>query len=162
MSFALDSASKGNKYATVSTFDTNTRQLTPEPSKQVRWGVNWKAPAKIGVLLIAGAGFAFGHHFYYQHLDRQEVSTDESRWSFKSQQWQLRYGAAFASLVKTCLAASVSVAYQQHIWTTMGRKSIAVSGLDATFGATKDITSFFNTSFLFNVKVGVALAALTW
>lgn len=150
------------KYATVSTFDTNTSQRAPEPSNRVQWGINWKAPVKIGGFLIAGAGVAAGHHFFYRHLDGKEVSTDDSRWNLTSQQWKLRYGNGFAFLVKTCLAASISVAYQQHIWTTMRRKFIAVSGLNATFSATNDLSSFLSTSFLSNFKIGVVLAALTW
>ncbi|KAF4635830.1 hypothetical protein G7Y89_g2260 [Cudoniella acicularis] len=159
---SLDPKSQHTKYATVSTHDIVLTPDSRQSLRQVEWGVNWKAPVKMVGLLIAGAGIALGHHFYYHYLDKKEVSTDDSKWNLKSQQWELRYGNAFAFLAKTCLAASISVAYQQHIWTTMRRKSIAISGLDATFGATKDLFSFLNTSFLFNVKVGVALAALTW
>lgn len=165
MSFAissLDRADRETKYATVSTFETNTSQVAAGPSKRVEWGINWRTPVKMGGLLIAGAGVALGHHFYYQHLDGKEVSTDASRWNYQSQQWQLRYGNAFAFVAKTCFAASITVAYQQHIWTTMRRKSITVSGLDATFGATNYLSSFLNTAFLFHVKVGAVLAALTW
>jgi hypothetical protein len=125
-------------------------------------GNKLEGPRQDRGLLITGIGVALGHHFYYQHLDGKEISTDESKGHYDSQQWQLRYGNAFAFTTKTRLAASISVAYQQHIWTTMRKKSIAVSGLDATFSATKDLSSLLNKAFLFNVKLGVALAALTW
>lgn len=152
---SLDHNSGGTKYATVSTHDAM-------PKSQVEWGLHWKAPIKMVGLLIGGAGVAVGHHFYYQSLDGKHVATRDSDWNLQSQQWQLRYGTAFAFFAKTCLAASISVAYQQHIWTTMKRKSISISGIDATFGAINDLFSFLNSSFLLNVKVGAILAALTW
>ncbi|KAF8860857.1 hypothetical protein BDZ45DRAFT_550322, partial [Acephala macrosclerotiorum] len=126
------------------------------------WGVNWKAPAKMVGLLAAGVGVAIWHHAYYNSLVGTSVATDESKWDRKSQQWQIRYGIAFAFASKTCLAASISIAYQQHIWTTMGRKPISVSGLDATFGAINDLSSFISLSFISNVKLGALLAALIW
>ncbi|CZR68905.1 uncharacterized protein PAC_18806 [Phialocephala subalpina] len=88
-------------------------------------GINWKAPVQTGGLLIAGARAAFGHHFYYQHLDPKE---------------------------------SLTAAHLDY-----DEKKVHCGfwpGCD--FGATKDFSSFLNTAFLFNVKVGVALAALTW
>jgi hypothetical protein len=60
------------------------------------------------------------------------------------------------------MAASISAAYRQHISTTMKKKPISISGIDATFNAGNDLFSFVNLSFLANVKVGAILAALTW
>lgn len=158
---AFDKQSNKPQYSTVSTHDGLDPQSS-QPSRQAQWGVNWKAPFKMIGLLLLGVAVALGHHYYYHYLDTKEVSTNNSKWNFKSQQWELRYGTAFAFLAKTFLAASISVAYQQHIWTTMRSKRITVSGLDATFGATKDIFAFLNPAFLLNVKVGAVLAALTW
>ncbi|CZR51150.1 uncharacterized protein PAC_01025 [Phialocephala subalpina] len=159
---SLDHDSRSTKYATVSAYENTQQSLAREPSERVLWGINWKAPTKMVGLLVIGAGAALGHHFYYQSLDGKYVTADESKWDFKSQQWQLRYGTAFAFLAKTCLAASISVAYQQHIWTTLKRTPLSVSGINATFGAINDPFSFLNASFLSSVKIGFVLAALTW
>lgn len=151
----------GPKYTSVPSHE-HVREQARKPQRKVEWGINWRAPAKMVGLLSLGIAVAVGHHCFYQQLHLKEVSTGNSRWNFKSQSWAIRYGTAFAFLAKTSLAASISVAYQQHIWTTMKSKRITISGLDATFGATKDIFAFFNPTFLLNVKVGAVLAALTW
>jgi hypothetical protein len=159
---SLDHNSRGTKYTTISNHDIYPQSQYSEPSKRAVWGINWKAPIKMVGLLIIGVGVALGHHFYYQSLSGKHVTTRDLNWNLQSQQWQLRYGTAFAFFAKTCLAASISVAYQQHIWITMKRKSISISGINATFGAINDLFSFLNPSFLLNVKVGALLAALTW
>ncbi|KAL2069201.1 hypothetical protein VTL71DRAFT_15539 [Oculimacula yallundae] len=149
-----------SKYASVS--KVHVGQLDYQPERKAVWSIDWRAPLKMIGLLSLGVAVAVGHHFFYRHLHLKEVSTDNSRWNFNSQSWAIRYGTAFAFLAKTFLAACISVAYQQHIWTTMRSKRITISGLDATFGATKDIFAFLNPTFLLNVKVGAVLAALTW
>jgi hypothetical protein len=126
----------------------------------VEWKIDWKTPTKMVALLFAGIGAAIGHHYYYQSLDGTEVSTSGS--NKNSQEWQLRYGTAFAFLTKSLLVASATKAYEQHIWTTMRKKSIKISGLDATFDAISDPLSFFSWSFWKNFKVGVVIAAIAW
>lgn len=148
-------------YDTISTHD-EPESLSSQSVQLVDWGVSWQAPVKMISLLLSGVAVAISHHSYYHFLDKKEVSTDDTRWNMRSQQWQLRYGTAFAFLAKTFLAASISVAYQQQIWATMRAKALTISGLDATFGATRDLSAFLNGSFLFNVKIGASLAALTW
>ncbi|RFU25352.1 hypothetical protein B7463_g10981, partial [Scytalidium lignicola] len=133
-----------------------------KPPERVVWGIDWRAPVKMIGLLVTRAAAALGHHFYYQSLDGKQVATNDSNRNLQSQQWQLRYGTAFTFFAKTCLAASISVAYQQHIWTTMKRKSISISGINAIFDVISDPFAFLNFSFLWNVKVGAVLAALTW
>lgn len=158
------------KHPTVSAYDardeSTSQFLSRLPLERVVvWGVNWKTPVRMIGLLIVGRAVALGHHFYYRFLDGRIVSSrdSDSNWSNpESQEWQLRYGTAFAFTAKTCMAAAVSVVYQQHLWTTVSTKSISISGLIAAFGAISDPFAFFNPSFLSHVKVDAVLAALTW
>jgi hypothetical protein len=115
-------------------------------------------------LMMAGLGFGLGHHFYYRSLDGLEAvtSSNHSVLGTDSEEWKIRFGTAFAVLTNAYLCTAVAVAYKEHIWTTMKKKVITVSGHDATFTALNDFFSFLNHDYLSKVKVGIALALITW
>jgi hypothetical protein len=59
-------------------------------------------------------------------------------------------------------AAAVGVAYSQHLWMTVRKKSMTISGLDAMFGAVNDIFAFLTLDFVKQAKLGAFLALLVW
>lgn len=129
--------------------------FTIPDAKPVHWGVNWRSPTTMIILFILGTILAIGHHFYYQFLDGKVVIE-------ASQEWNFRFGTAFAFLTKTMFAAAVGFAYNQHLWTTVRKKGITVEGLDAMFGALSNVLSFFSWDYIRRAKMGVILAGLTW
>lgn len=44
----------------------------------VRWGIDWKMPAKMIALLLAGGAVAVGHHIFYESLDGKLVGSGDS------------------------------------------------------------------------------------
>lgn len=127
------------------------------------WRIGLATRAKMLGLLGLGILSALGHHLLYSSLDNKPVRTLEDgapRW--KTQDWITRYGFALAFITKTILAASVAVAYKQRIWTNFRQKAYTVSGINAMYDATTDITSFTSLEFLWKAKLATILAALTW
>jgi hypothetical protein len=136
-----------------------------EPAKFVRWGIHWQVPTQMVSLLVAGVALAAGHHVYYQSLVGTKVlPVDDtvSAWNTGRQEWKIRFGTAFAFFAKTCLASSIAIAYTQHIWATCRRKAYSISGLDAMFSATSDVSAFTSPDLTLRAKVGALLAALIW
>ncbi|KAF4631466.1 hypothetical protein G7Y89_g6667 [Cudoniella acicularis] len=135
-----------------------------EVQKQIQWKLDWKAPLSMIGLLLAGLGFAMIHHFYYASLEGTEAlpSTGLRGWNTGSQEWKVRYGTALAFVSKTTIAAAISLAYEEHLWKTLQKKAITIKGLDAAFLAFNNIVSLFNFEYIRNVKLGFALALLSW
>lgn len=107
-------------------------------------------------LFLAGVACAIGHHFHYASLDGTAVDTEVS------QQWAIRIGTGLAFLAKTCLTASVGVAYTQRLWVTVKKKPISLGNLDNVFSLTTDPLSFLSFEVLFSAKMLCLLAASMW
>ena len=114
------------------------------------------APFGSVAFFICGVAFAIGHHAYYSSLDNTEVRDDES------QQWLIRFGAAFVFLVEVPLVAAVGIAQTQRALTTMEQKSVSIEGIDSTFAATRDFWSFTSWEMLSRAKLASLLALICW
>ncbi|KAI1850290.1 hypothetical protein JX266_004148 [Neoarthrinium moseri] len=126
------------------------------PNDDTQSHTYWEVPAKLVGFLAVGAGLAVGHHFYYAGLSGKQVkSTDE-------QEWAVRYGTAFAFLVKTSCAAAIATAYSQHIWTRFRKRDLRVATLDSAFSATSNILSLAHREMISKLPIATLLAALIW
>ena len=105
---------------------------------------------------VLGLVFALSHHLFYRHLDATVVKTKND------QEWALRFGNAFALIVKTALIATISIAYTQHIWTVVRRKAVTVEGIDAIIAASNDFFAFLNREMWSKSLVGAVVAGLLW
>jgi hypothetical protein len=119
-------------------------------------GIYWTTPAAMICLFFAGVAFALGHHFYYLSLHGQVVN------STVDQEWATRYGTAFAFLAKTAFAAAAATAYGQHIWTTFRRETLTVAAIDAAFGVTSDLLSFFSIELFHKMTLGLFMGVIIW
>lgn len=135
------------------------------PPRVVKWGMDWRVTTKMFLLFISGMALAMGHHYYYHSLAGTIVfpSTDEtSEWNLDRQAWKIRFGTAFAFLVKACLATVIVIAYNQYVWIVCKKRSYSISGLDALFSATTDMFALANPELSSTAKMSTLLAALVW
>ncbi|KAI5464468.1 hypothetical protein BGZ63DRAFT_503248 [Mariannaea sp. PMI_226] len=154
----------GPKEARISFTDKAKSKASTQ--RENLWGVHWRSPVTMILFFLGATGCAIGHHFYYSRLDGTVVTNTSSRWDLESvrngQEWAIRFGTAFAFLVKTLFAAAVAIAFQQRLWVTARKRTMSVAGLDAMFAAANSITSLTNFEFLHKAKVGAVLAILVW
>ncbi|CZR68527.1 uncharacterized protein PAC_18426 [Phialocephala subalpina] len=106
--------------------------------------------------LVAGLCFSIGHHLYYQWLNGQTVG-DSTR-----QQWALRFGNAFASLVSLCLKTAVGIAYLQEVWRTLKLKSFSLKTLDEAFELDQTLWPLLNWKLFCKMPTGVTIALILW
>lgn len=133
---------------------TPPKQLSTPPAPQGH--IDWRTPAKLVGYFGAGLGLAIGHHFYYWSLNGQPVN------STSQQEWAIRYGTAFAFLVKTFFAAAITTAYHQHIWTVFKRKALSVTAIDKTFSIMSNLMAFFSWELCRNLPLGTIMATVVW
>ncbi|KUJ21294.1 uncharacterized protein LY89DRAFT_547954, partial [Mollisia scopiformis] len=96
----------------------NNPRLDGQPNTKKH--VDWSNPTLMIMSLLAGIGFAVGHHFYYRWLNGKQVGDSHH------QQWPLRIGTGFAWLVALFLKTSIGVAYIQYVWMILRRKSFSL------------------------------------
>lgn len=162
--FPLKDGSPTDNGPTGHTFRRNDSSFTLSPGKEVQWKLDLWGTLRMIVFMLAGVGFALGHHFFYNSLRGVEVAPDDGKWNWNtsSQEWKTRYGTALAFISKTTMTVAIGFAYQEHLWRTLRKKSVSIAGIDAAFAANDNALSFFNWDFLKNVKVGYLLALLGW
>jgi hypothetical protein len=117
----------------------------------------WKSYATMLGFLGTGIATAAVQHFYYSYLDGREVDQVSM-----SQSWAIRIGTAFAFLFKTCLVASVGVAYCQGFWYSVRRNSVRLYELDAIFSILNNPLNFIHKNIYLRRKVLVVLALICW
>ncbi|KUJ06311.1 uncharacterized protein LY89DRAFT_633084 [Mollisia scopiformis] len=126
------------------------------PEKLVKWGIHWSTPVFILISVLAGVGFALGHHFYYASLDGTTAG------SSSRQQWSTRFGTAFAFLVVAALKTTSDLSYNQYIWTLVRRKSFPLGSLDKMFSLTSNPMGFLSFHLTRHAKIGVFIALISW
>ncbi|OCL04471.1 hypothetical protein AOQ84DRAFT_367485 [Glonium stellatum] len=106
--------------------------------------------------LILGVCFAFGHHYYYHWLNGRLVG------GIARQQWALRFGNAFATLVAACLKTAVGIAYIQYLWRTLRHRFVSLKTINDAFGIEGNILSFLNWEFWWDIRIGAVIALILW
>jgi hypothetical protein len=102
-----------------------------------------KTPALMIWSFLSGIILALGHHLYYASRAGTIVHDSHgSNWAIHSQEWILRFGLAFAFLVKGFFIIAVGLAYTQCVWFSVKHRGMRIGGLDALFSAIKDPRAF--------------------
>ncbi|KAL4899019.1 hypothetical protein BDW74DRAFT_164112 [Aspergillus multicolor] len=127
-----------------------------ETEAPAKWGIDWRCPTLMIGLLISGAIFAVGHHFYYRSFAGARVASREE------QVWAIRIGTGFAFLIKSCLVSSVGLAAVQETWSTVRRKSVRLSGIDSMFAVRGSPLAFLTPDLWLYAKTLTALAIVCW
>lgn len=118
--------------------------------------IHWLSPTVMIASLIAGVCFAIGHHCYYTWLNGRVVG------NVGKQQWALRFGNAFATVVALCLKTAVGIAYIQHLWRTLRYRFVSLKTINDAFGIGGNILSFLNWELWRKVQTGAVLALVLW
>jgi hypothetical protein len=152
------SISYGPNELSSSTFHSKSRS-GPQSAvnlQDVKWGIHWQQPVLMVVFGLCGTALAVGHHVHYKSLDGNVVPTTET------QQWDIRFGTAFAFLAVSLLKIAVTTASTQSTWTILRQRSISVKGIDKMFSITSDPTSVWSFELMKKAKVVVLLAIFSW
>lgn len=124
--------------------------------------IHWKTPVSMVGFLLAGTACAVGHHVYYQSLDHQIVTDSTGIWDLENQQWHLRFGNAFAFVVKSFFVAATIAAFKQYAWTEFGSKAHSVGVIDAAIASAGDLTAYLCFGFLTNTSLLPFIATIAW
>jgi hypothetical protein len=120
------------------------------------------------VALMAGVGFALGHHFFYRSLaGTSATDTYLSLLGVKTstQQLNIAIGTALAYLAKTCFLLAISIVYVQAFWRAAGKvakKQMKLRHLDAVYSGLDDITAFFAVSIWARHPILLFIAVIAW
>lgn len=104
------------------------------------------------LFFLLGLSACIAHHVFYSYLDGDIVGDDTS------QQWALRGGTTFAYIAQVGFVSSIAISYTQWLWKTLKTTAVAVSTLDAAFGADASLISLLNPEMLRKIRVGSFLA----
>lgn len=115
------------------------------------------APIEMIVLLLLGIAGGVAHLVYYHSLDGRSVASQSI-----SQEWAIRIGTGLAFLTKTVWTVAVLTAQSQQAWTTMDRKPLAATTVDAMILAPTNFTKFRHISLIKHAKTATLLAAIAW
>lgn len=107
--------------------------------------------------LLAGVGFALGHHLFYQSLQGKSIGN-----TLFDQQVNIAIGTAFAFLVKASLATAVGSAYVQYLWYTLQRERLRVSHIDSLVSLLTSVIAILNFGALKGHLLLTLLALLAW
>jgi hypothetical protein len=145
---------------------TSEPHQTPDSGRHHSRRLHWRMPCVMVSSLFVGITLAIGHHFFYRYWNGKMVNNDYSQgWLYQdwtSQNWIIRYGTAFAFLVKVFCAISTSSAYIQQQWSTLHSKMISIDGVDTIFGILTDFTLFVNVLTWTSNPLLALTAIITW
>lgn len=123
--------------------------------------VHWAAPVIIIMGLVAGLGFATGHHAFYSRLNGKPV--DESA-TFFSQQLNVALGTALALLFRASLTIAIGMAYWQIFWRNLlhQRRPLTLPHVDSQSGALGALFELSNARALSKKPSLATIAVLSW
>ncbi|KAM0151321.1 hypothetical protein ACHAPG_008314 [Botrytis cinerea] len=125
-------------------------------SDTVVWKVDWQQPTFMCLVPFSGLILAIGHHVYYSSLNGTPAD-DSAR-----QNWSIRFGAVFASLVVVCFKAITVSALGQYFWTVIRAKGLKISDLDKLYALTSSPIGIFSFSVFKNTTLAAAIGIIFW
>jgi hypothetical protein len=73
-----------------------------------------------------------------------------------------RTGTAFANLFHIFFCISIGIAFSQRTWRTLRSKFLTLEGIDSLLTAPANPLSVLCLEIVFEAKVSMLIAALTW
>ncbi|KAL6890776.1 hypothetical protein GGI43DRAFT_430389 [Trichoderma evansii] len=124
------------------------------------------ARGTMAIMLLFGAGFTIGHHFFYQSLSGKSPSNAVYLSGFAGgltgQQVNLAAGSVFAFLVNSALGVVITTAANQALWVTVRAQSSKLEVIDNLATATTNIWSMFDFRLWKKSPIRMALATILW
>lgn len=120
-----------------------------------QWKVHVTAPLTLSLLFFCGLMSAGLHHIFYAQLHGTAPSED-------FQQWYTRAGIAIAVFTVACWIGCVAICYRQRVWSTLFKKSVKISGIDALWGLNQDPSLFLVREAWKKSKVAMGLGLIMW
>ncbi|KAI9647616.1 hypothetical protein NHQ30_004001 [Ciborinia camelliae] len=141
-------------------FHTQTNSTQKLSARSPTWGIHWKKPSFIALMLVLGLALSLTHHFYYLSLSN-ETTGDE-----KKQAWPTRIGTGLAFLVTSCLKAATTAALGQYVWRVVKHQPFTMiwesENLDRLFALSTDPMAMFSLELLKGAKLALVLGIITW
>lgn len=140
----------------------DTRQL---PTMLPEWATH-PARGTMAIMLLFGAAFTIGHHFFYQSLSGKPPSNAVYFNGFSGgltgQQVNLAAGSVFAFLVNSALGVVINTAANQALWVAIKTKASKLEVIDNLATATTSIWSMFDFRLWKKSPIRMALATIFW
>jgi hypothetical protein len=137
--------------------------VTHQQHSRRRTNLIKKTPALMIWSFLSGVIQALGHHLYYASRAGTTVhGSNGSSWAIHSQEQILRFGLAFAFLVKGFFIITVKLAYTQCAWSSIKHRGVSIGGLDALFSAIEDPWAFRKVEAWITSPLGMMLAVIAW
>ncbi|TVY19557.1 hypothetical protein LARI1_G003386 [Lachnellula arida] len=135
---------------------TSVNEQSQNP-KLAQWGIRWFEPLPSLSISVTGVGLAFGHHFWYAHLEKHaDPDGDLSQEAIK------RIGNAFVALVLAAMKVAIKESYNQYAWTLVKRKPLKIKTLNKLFSLTSELFSFCSLHLIREAWLAYLLGALPW
>lgn len=129
----------------------------------------WAAHRAMGIMvmmLLFGAAFSIGHHFFYQSLSGKPPPSSVyfSRFGggLTGQQFNLAVGSVFAFLVNSALGAVITTAADQALWATIRTKTLKLGTIDNLATVTTGIWSVFDFRLWRDSPIRMLLVTILW
>jgi hypothetical protein len=117
---------------------------------------HWAIPTLMTSSFFAAIVFAIAHHLYYAKLNNTLVGPTTK------QQWPIRFGTAFAFLVKASLTTATGTAYIQWVWRICRQQPVTIGAVDSAFAVDRNPFLLLNWGFISDFQLPVLLAAILW
>ncbi|QYT02661.1 hypothetical protein H0G86_009655 [Trichoderma simmonsii] len=125
-----------------------------------------RARGMMVIMLLLGAAFAVGHHFFYRSLSGKPPPSIIYFGGFAGgltgQQVNLAVGSAFAFSVNSALGAAITTAADQAFWTAIRTKSSRLEVVDNLPTATTNVWSIFDFRLWKKSLTRMVLATIFW
>lgn len=127
-----------------------------DTKRTTAWKIHWMTPSLMFGYLVLGIAFALCHHFYWQSLDGQLVTSQAE------QEWAQRFGLVLAFMAQSTFTLAVGVAFVQRTWLTVKDKPMKLGSLDKAFSLRSDISAFFSWEMLSKAKLLCLIGICAW
>lgn len=119
------------------------------------WTAQFAVPLTLSLLFLCGLMSAALHHIFYSQLHGTSTSRE-------FQQWHIRAGITISIFTVACWVGCVAICYKQRVWSTLTRKSVKISGIDALWGLVHNPSLFLVGEAWRKAKVAMGLGIIMW
>ncbi|KAL6699856.1 hypothetical protein J3F84DRAFT_404815 [Trichoderma pleuroticola] len=130
-----------------------------------KWATH-RAMGNMVVMLLFGAAFSIGHHFFYQSLSGKpppsSVYFSRLGGGLTGQQVNLAVGSVSAFLVSSAFGAVITTAADQALWAKVRTKTLKLGTIDSLATVTTGIWSIFDFRLWRESPIRMILVTIIW